>query len=59
MHPEKWSKKEEIFCNAYDKVICVVEEMKQKLITNFGIDKNKLVVVSNFEKKDFFEAERP
>jgi glycosyltransferase involved in cell wall biosynthesis len=53
MHPEKWSKKEEIFCNAYDKVICVVEEMKQKLITNFGIDKNKLVVVSNFEKKDF------
>jgi glycosyltransferase involved in cell wall biosynthesis len=50
MHPEKWSKKEEIFCNAYDKVICVVEEMKQKLITNFGIDKNKLVVVSNFEK---------
>ena len=53
MNPEKWSKKEKKYCNKYDKIICVVDEMKEKLITNFGIDPEKMVVVSNHEKKDF------
>ena len=53
MNPEKWSKKEKKYCNKYDKIICVVDEMKEKLITNFGIDPKKMVVVSNHEKKDF------
>jgi len=52
MNPKQWAKKEKKYCNKYDKVICVVEEMKQKLITNFAIDATKLVVVSNHEKKD-------
>lgn len=55
MNPKQWSKKERKYCIAYDKIICVVEEMKDKLISNFGIDEEKLVVVSNFEKKEFAE----
>ena len=53
MNPKKWSKKERKYCLKYDKIICVVEEMKTKLITNFGIDEKKLIVVSNHEKKEF------
>lgn len=55
MNPKLWSKKEEKYCKKYDKVICVVEEMKTKLITNFSIDTNNLIVVSNHEKKEFTE----
>ena len=53
MNPKRWSKKEKKYCTKYDKIICVVEEMKEKLITNFGIDNKKLIVVSNQEKKEF------
>ena len=55
MNPKHWSKKEEKYCNKYDKVICVVEEMKEKLVSKFDIDTNKLVVVSNHEEKSFLE----
>lgn len=50
---ENWSKKEKKYCNKYDKVICVVEEMKSKLIAKFNIENEKLIVVSNHEKKSF------
>jgi len=50
---ENWSKKEKKYCEKYDKVICVVEEMKAKLIANFNIENEKLIVVSNHEKKSF------
>jgi glycosyltransferase involved in cell wall biosynthesis len=53
MNPTIWAKKERRFCEKYDVVICVVEEMKQKLITNFAINPEKLVVVSNHEKTNF------
>jgi glycosyltransferase involved in cell wall biosynthesis len=53
MNPKRWSKKEQKFCNKYDKVICVVEEMKEKLIRNFNINPKKLIVISNHEKKEF------
>ncbi|WBX75643.1 glycosyltransferase [Tenacibaculum ovolyticum] len=53
MNPTLWSYKERKYCEKYDTIICVVEEMKQKLITNFNINPNKLVVISNFEKKEF------
>ena len=55
MNPKLWSKKEKKYCKKYDKVICVVEEMKAKLIANFSINTNKLVVGSNHEKKEFTE----
>ena len=50
---ENWSKKEKNYCEKYDKVICVVEEMKAKLIAKFNIENEKLIVVSNHEKKSF------
>ena len=50
---ENWSKKEKKYCEKYDKVICVVEEMKAKLIAKFNIKNEKLIVVSNHEKKSF------
>lgn len=53
MNPTLWAFKEKRYCKKYDVVVCVVEEMKQKLITNFNISPEKLVVVSNFEKKEF------
>ena len=53
MNPKKWSKKEESYCKKYDTIICVVEEMKEKLVSNFNIDAQKMIVVSNHEKKEF------
>jgi len=53
MNPVRWSKKEEKYCNKYDKIICVVDEMKEKLMLKFNIDTNKMLVVSNHEEKAF------
>jgi len=53
MNPVLWSLKEKKYCKKYDVIVCVVQEMKQKLIDNFNINPDKLVVVSNFEKKEF------
>ena len=53
MNPKHWSKKEKRYCNKFDNIICVVDEMKKKLISKFNIDSNKLVVVSNHEEKIF------
>lgn len=55
MNPKIWSKKEEKYCRKYDKVVCVVEEMKNKLISKFSIDSSKLIVVSNHEEKSFVD----
>lgn len=55
MNPKHWSKKEEKYCRKYDKVVCVVEEMKEKLISKFPIDSEKLVIVSNHEEKIFVD----
>jgi len=53
MNPQRWSKKEKIYCLKYDRIICVVDEMKQKLESKFTIDHNKMIVVSNHEEKSF------
>ncbi len=53
MNPKKWSKKEEKYCRKYDTIVCVVQEMKEKLHANFNIDLQKMFVVSNHEKKEF------
>ncbi len=55
MNPKYWSKKEKKYCIIYDKVICVVEEMKEKLVSKFKIDADKLIVVSNHEEKTFLD----
>ncbi len=53
MNPKIWANKEEKYCHKYKVIISVVEEMKEKLITNFRVDPKKILVVSNHEKKDF------
>ena len=53
MNPKRWSKKEEKYCKKYDLIICVVEEMKEKLQAKFQIDPSKMYVISNHEKKSF------
>jgi len=53
MNPVKWSLKEKKYCLQYDRIICVVDEMKQKLESKFSIDSNKMIVVSNHEEKTF------
>lgn len=53
MNPTIWSKKEKKYCNRYDKIICVVDEMKEKLVLKFNIDTDKLIVISNHEEKRF------
>jgi len=55
MNPAQWSKKEKKYCNKYDKVICVVDEMKEKLVSKFNIDAHKMLVVSNHEEKSFID----
>jgi len=55
MNPRQWSKKEKKHCIKYDKVICVVEEMKERLVSKFKIDADKLIVVSNHEEKSFLD----
>ena len=55
MDPVRWSKKEKKYCEKYDKVICVVDEMKEKLASKFNIDVNKMLVVSNHEEKSFID----
>lgn len=55
MNPVRWSIKEKKYCEKYDKVICVVDEMKEKLASKFKIDDNKMLVVSNHEEKSFID----
>ena len=54
-NPKHWSKKEEKYCRKFDKIVCVVDEMKEKLINNFHIEEEKFTVISNYEKKNFAE----
>lgn len=61
MNPVIWTKKEKKYCLKYDKVVCVVEEMKHKLVSKFTIAPDKFIIVSNQEKKEFvsnFEKSR-
>ncbi|MGY5351174.1 glycosyltransferase [Wenyingzhuangia sp. IMCC45533] len=53
MNPILWSRKEKKYCEKYDVIVCVVEEMKQKLMSNFKISSKKMMVISNYEKKEF------
>ena len=53
MNPGHWSIKEGKYSKKYDVIVCVVDEMKEKLISKYKLDTNKLVVISNHEKKSF------
>tara|TARA_R110002073_G_scaffold40547_1_gene114852 strand:- start:55939 stop:57144 length:1206 start_codon:yes stop_codon:yes gene_type:complete len=53
MNPKIWSKKEERYCKKYDKVICVVEEMKERIILKCQFNSDKFFVIRNAEEKSF------
>ena len=49
----RWRKYESSILKKYDVLIAVVEEMKQRLISQHNIPENKIFVVPNSEKKEF------
>lgn len=53
MNPAHWSRKEKKYCAKYDKIICVVEEMRDRIVDKFQIDQKKMIVIRNCEKKSF------
>ncbi|CAL2093901.1 conserved hypothetical protein [Tenacibaculum sp. 190524A05c] len=53
MNHKSWVKKEKKYCKLYDNVICVVEEMQRKIISNFDINSAKTLVISNQEERNF------
>lgn len=50
----KWFKREREMVNAFDRVIAVVDEMKERLVDIHGVPAEKIVVVSNTEPKDLY-----
>lgn len=55
MNFKLWARKERKYCKNYDKIICVVEEMKQRLIDKFEIEASKIQVICNKETLEFLE----
>lgn len=59
---KRWSIYERRILKKFDVLIAVVDEMKQRLITQHNIDESKIVIVPNAEKKEFaknFDTEEP
>lgn len=52
---KKWFNIEKEIVHKVDKIIAVVDEMKDRIIATHGISKNKIIVVSNLEEKDFVQ----
>jgi glycosyltransferase involved in cell wall biosynthesis len=50
---EKWFKIEKEVVKKVDKIIAVVDEMKERMIKQHNIDNDKILVVSNLEDEDF------
>ncbi|MEZ4906395.1 MAG: glycosyltransferase [Saprospiraceae bacterium] len=50
---KRWHSYEQGIIGKYDVIIAVVKEMKNRLVTKQRISPDKIVVVSNTEKKDF------
>tara|TARA_B100001287_G_scaffold104427_1_gene87763 strand:+ start:12409 stop:13656 length:1248 start_codon:yes stop_codon:yes gene_type:complete len=52
---KKWSRFEKIESEKSNYIITVVEEMKQRLVNQYNLNENKLLVISNTENLDFHE----
>lgn len=50
---KRWAKYEKRILLKFDVIIAVVQEMKERLITNHQIKSSKIIVITNSEKKDF------
>lgn len=53
LNPKRWTEFEARACKEADMIIAVVDEMKQRLIDAYGIEPNKISVVTNTEDKSF------
>ncbi len=53
MNPERWTQFEKQACEQCDRIIAVVEEMKERVIQEHSIGAEKIVVVTNTEDKTF------
>jgi len=51
---KRWKRYESISAGRAHKVIAVIEEMKQRLLNDYGLPGDKIVVVPNTEDKDYF-----
>lgn len=50
---KKWKKYEKKYIFKADHIIAVIDEMKEKLIREYGINENKISIISNYEKVEF------
>jgi glycosyltransferase involved in cell wall biosynthesis len=55
MNPERWAALEKRATLESDRVIAVVDEMKQRLIKDYSVQSEKVTVVSNTEDKSFLD----
>jgi glycosyltransferase involved in cell wall biosynthesis len=53
--PKRWHRFERKIMPKMDHIIFVIEEMRDKFIERYGLDKAKVSVISNYEKKSFAE----
>ena len=53
MSPAGWTRHERTAVKQADHVIAVVDEMKNRIINQYGIDPDKILVISNTEDKSF------
>jgi len=53
MNPERWTKFEKQACEQCDRIIAVVDEMKERVIREHSIKADKITVVTNTEDKGF------
>jgi glycosyltransferase involved in cell wall biosynthesis len=57
MNPNRWTDHERTAVTKGDYVIAVVDEMKQRIVQKYGIDPDKVIVVSNTEDKSFLNQQ--
>lgn len=53
MNPDRWTTFERLTCERTDRVIAVVEEMKQRLVSSYNVAPAKISIVTNTEDKNF------
>jgi glycosyltransferase involved in cell wall biosynthesis len=53
MNPDRWTRHEGRAVRESDHVIAVVDEMKDRIVKQYGVDPAKIVVISNTEEKSF------
>lgn len=55
MNPGRWTNLEKKAAHASDKVIAVVDEMRNRLVSDYQLPPEKIIVVSNTEDRSFIE----